>query len=142
MSSDDVVRYREYFKKQRHRLRHKAHIDLTHFVIVAPGFRGDVKTKLERLQDDGLIVSLVSAALIDRASRLIGLIEYADIHLLDLRRLFSQGVANEQSLHACFCTERCICSPTLPTEIATGRITRTPTRTPSTRYSSTGQISD
>ena len=88
MSADDALRYREYFKKQRHRLRHKDHVELTHFVIVAPEFRGDLNVKLDQLHNNGLIVSLISAPLLEKAARLILDLDVPDIHLLDLRRLF------------------------------------------------------
>jgi hypothetical protein len=116
MSADDTLRYREYFKKQHHRLRHKEHVELTHFVIVAPGFKGNINARIDSLQDEGLTVSLVPAALLERAARLILEMEVPDIHLLDLRRLFSRGLGGDHSLHDCFCIETCIC----------GRLQKTP----------------
>jgi hypothetical protein len=111
MSADDALRYREYFKAQRHRLRSKDHIELTHFVIVAPGFKGDISAKVDLLQDHGLTVSLVSAALLEKAARLISdrEMDVPDIHLLELRRLFARGLGGDHTLHACFCTAICIC---------------------------------
>jgi hypothetical protein len=109
MSADDTLRYREYFKTQRHRLRHRHHVELTHFVIVAPEFSGNLNARIDHLQDHGFTVSLVSASLLQKAARLIAEMEVPDIHLLDLRRLFSRGLGGDDSLHACFCTESCIC---------------------------------
>jgi len=121
MTSDDLLRYREYIDKQRQRTRHKEHVELTHFVIVSSGFEGDTDERLKRLQQEGVVPCLVRADLIATAYRMIRHLEYADVQLLDLRRLLQAGIIAQAALHDCVCGRQCLCRDPEFTELAAER---------------------
>jgi hypothetical protein len=109
MTSDDVLRYREYIGRQRYRVKQTHHVELTHFVIVASGFRGSTTERIRQLQQDGVVPSLVCADLIASARRMIHKLDYPDVQLVDLRRFFCGGVIGQAALHNCFCHNTCVC---------------------------------
>ena len=61
LSSDDVLRYKDYVRIKRHDISVKYHLPLTHFVIVSSSFHGDIDKRLQELDVEGTCLTLASA---------------------------------------------------------------------------------
>ena len=101
MSSDDVLRYRDYIRNAHLETQVRDHLDLTHFVIVAPRFAGDIEERLHMLENEGIVVSLLPAALLASAYSCVKDMEYADIRLLKINQLFARGVLAADHVAGC-----------------------------------------
>ena len=60
MSSDDVLRYKDY-RKQEAFISVKYHLPLSHFIIVSSAFHGDIEARLKEFDTVGITLSLVEA---------------------------------------------------------------------------------
>ena len=101
MSSDDVLRYKEYIKSKRHEIQVKYHLRLTHFVIVSSEFRGDFMPKVEDIEADGTVVSLLTSSALTFFYDKVRELDFADLHLLNLRRIFCRGLIVNGHLESC-----------------------------------------
>ena len=91
MSSDDVLRYKDYVAKKRHIVAVKYYLPLSHLVIVSSDFHGDIDARLREFDVEGITLSLVTADnLMDLYERTKEF-EYEDFLLLDLPKLFCRG---------------------------------------------------
>jgi hypothetical protein len=102
MSSDDVLRYKDYLRRQRRKIKEKQHLDLTHLVIVSSDFGGNVHERLQDMESEGVVPCMISAAQLRVACHIIRHLEFSDIQLFDLRQLFRRGVVDGQVLQQCF----------------------------------------
>ena len=101
MSSDDVLRYKEYVKSKKHEIRVKYHLALTHFVIVSSLFHGDFKSKIEEISADGTIVCLLPASeLVSFYEKASGM-DVAGLQLIDYSRVFCTGLFSSFHLKTC-----------------------------------------
>ncbi len=102
MTADDILRYRDYIRLQRYRIKERKNCELTHFLIVSSGFRGDIELRLKTIDGEGVVMSLVPAQILGMACQILGELEYPDIRLLNLRELFVRGVVDLSCLGNCF----------------------------------------
>lgn len=117
MSSDDVLRYRDYIRRKKTEVKERQHLDLSHFIIVAGGFGGNTQCRLSQLEAEGVIVCLVPADCIHRAYLLVRGLDYPDIVLLDHRKLFVRGLLCRESLARCFGSSALEAQLTAPTDL-------------------------
>ncbi len=96
MTSDDVLRYCDYIRRKRHETRIRHHLELTRFLIVAPSFAGGLDERLRTIENEGIVVSLVPAALLGRACSCVREMEYSDIQLLEVDRCFARGLLTDE----------------------------------------------
>lgn len=102
MSSDDVLRYKDYIRRQRREIKERQHLDLTHFVIVSSDFASNVNDRLHDIESEGVVTCMIPAKQLRIACNIIRDLEFSDIQLFDLRQLFRRGVVNTQVLQRCF----------------------------------------
>jgi len=102
MSSDDVLRYRDYIRLKKAEVKERHHLDLTHFIIVSGGFGGRTGPRLAQLDAEAVTVCLAPAEHMRRACLLVRRLEYPDVVLLNHRRLFVRGLMCDDSLASCF----------------------------------------
>lgn len=91
ISSDDLLRYRDYIKLKKHYIKFKHHLPLTHFLIVSSEFKGDIELRLKEIDLEGVILSLISADCLKLLYEEAKALEFDGLHLLDLSRLFCRG---------------------------------------------------
>jgi hypothetical protein len=104
MSSDDALRYKDYLRIKRADVFHRHNLRLTHMIIVASTFHGDVEKRLQDIGGDGTVLCLLPAEqLLQMYNRITGL-DFPDIQLLRLRQLFCRGVVGESHVGSCFRT--------------------------------------
>jgi hypothetical protein len=101
MSSDDLLRYRRYIRQKRHEVRIKYHLNLTHFVIVAPEFAGNLDLRLAALDSEGVVTSLIPASTLRICALTMQQLSYSDIHLLEVRHIFVRGIGGIENLKSC-----------------------------------------
>ena len=102
MSSDDVLRYKDYIRRQRREMKERQHLDLTHFVIVSSDFGGNVHERLHDLESEGVVTCMMPATQLRITCSIIRNFEFSDIQLFNLRQLFRRGVVDGQVLQQCF----------------------------------------
>jgi hypothetical protein len=91
ISSDDVLRYKDYVSTKKHLVTVKYHLPLSHLIIVSSDFHGDIDCRLREFDVDGVTLTLAKADdLVYLYDRTKGF-EYEDFLLLDLPRLFCRG---------------------------------------------------
>ena len=91
MSSDDLLRYKDYIKHKRHQIKEKYHLNLSHFVIVSSCHRGDTAARIARIERDGVVPCFVCAEYMRLAYVMARVVEFPELQLLRLRDLFPRG---------------------------------------------------
>ena len=102
MSSDDTLRYCDYIRRKKHEVRIRYNLELTRFVIVAPSFAGNLDHRIAQIEGEGVVVSFVPSEMIVAASDCLQRMEFTDIQLLDLEKMFVRGVVAEPHIQAAF----------------------------------------
>jgi len=98
MSSDDVLRYKDYIGSKKHFISVKYHLPLSHFIIVSSAFHGDIEARLKEFDTVGITLSLVEA---DRLAYLYETtkgFDYEDLHLLNLPKIFCRGKVSTEAI--------------------------------------------
>lgn len=91
ISSDDVLRYKDYVAAKKHLVSVKYHLPLSHLIIVSSGFRGDIESRLKEFDLEGITLSLARADQLAHLYEMTKGFEYEDFFLLDLPKIFCRG---------------------------------------------------
>lgn len=101
MSSDDVLRYKDYIRRKRHEVKVKYHLPLTHFLIITSGFSGDINGRLNTLSRDGTVVCFCPANAMKSLYEATSFLNYAGIKLIELDSLFGHGMFSQNNINSC-----------------------------------------
>lgn len=102
MSSDDILRYKDYIKRKKSEVKERHHLALTQFIVVSSGFRGDLNKRVSKIESEGVTPCFASAEYMRLAYVMIRSLDFPDLRLLDLRSLFPRGVAKLTDMRRCF----------------------------------------
>lgn len=98
MTSDEVLRYKNYIKRKREEIRHRHNLLLTHFVIVSSSFSGNIKERTEDIGGCGIVMSMLPATQLTSLYDTLRLYPPQEIRLLEIRRIFCSGVVTQDHL--------------------------------------------
>ncbi len=98
ISSDDLLRYKDYIRVKKHEIKIRHHLPLTHFLIVSSSFHGDLDSRLCEIDLEGVTLCLVKAELLKYLYEKSKELEYCELHLLDLPRLFCRGEISRENI--------------------------------------------
>ncbi len=98
MTSDDLLRYKDYIRIKKHEISVKHHMPLTHFLIISSAFHGDVESRLKETDLEGIILCLVTADCMKLLYEKAKMLDFDDLHLLNLSRIFCQGQLSETDI--------------------------------------------
>jgi hypothetical protein len=101
-TADDVLRYKDYIRQQKRKVKEKQHLELTHFVIVSSSFGGKLEERLHALEAEGIVPCFVPAVHLSCAAKILRRLDFSDVQLFDLRRLFRRGVVHVEVIRDCF----------------------------------------
>jgi hypothetical protein len=98
ISSDDVLRYKDYVGSKKHFVSVKYHLPLSHFIIVSSEFHGDIEARLKEFDTVGITLSLVEADQLAYLYETTKGFDYEDFHLLNLPKIFCRGKVGTKAI--------------------------------------------
>ena len=98
MSSDDVLRYKDYIRRKRVIVQTLYKLPLRHFVIIAPSFDGDTDRRVNEIAKEGVTLSLITGDDLRYLLRTASDMTREHVALIDLREILSAGVAQRQRI--------------------------------------------
>lgn len=102
VDSDDELRYCDYIRTKRREVRAKHNLELSHFCIIAPSFSGDIEKRIRRIEQEGVVVSFVTASLLPAVAEHVDTLTWADIQLVSLGNLFPRGLLDTAHIQSAF----------------------------------------
>jgi hypothetical protein len=88
---DDLLRYKDYIRVKKHEIRVRHHMPLTHLLVISSEFHGDIQSRLKEIDMEGVIFCLITAECLKLLYERSRDMEFENLHLLSLARMFCRG---------------------------------------------------
>lgn len=98
MTSDDVLRYKDYIRRKRVIVETLYKLPLRHFVIIAGSFHGNVAIRVKEIEKEGVALSLLSAHDLTYLLNSAREMTRERVALIGLRSIFSSGVVRRNQI--------------------------------------------